>query len=153
MSDDFAAPGGASRLELASLLGHLLLVMPTNSELVNTIHDKDGPSPAIRADVHDLTTGEAYEDVLLFSQGLVGSLRSRIGSKVLATLGQGVAKPGRNAPWTLEDRSTDSQAKAKARAYLDAYQGGGGFAAPAASEPAARKNLADVFGKMTEVPF
>ena len=66
---------------------------------------------------------------------LVGSLKARIGQKVLATVGKGVAKPGQNAPWILTDASGDQAAAQRATAYLAAVAAGQ-FTAPATAAPA-----------------
>ena len=56
------------------------------------------------------------------------ALKSNIGKSVLARIGQGVAKPGKSAPWILVDATTDAEAVAKATAYL-----AGGISAPKAT--------------------
>jgi len=49
---------------------------------------------------------------------LRSALKPNIGKSVLARLGQGVAKPGKSAPWILIDATADEEAVAKATAYL-----------------------------------
>jgi len=114
----FAAPAAASGIDLKELNGSLLLIEPAAiEEDIATVH---GPSSAIRADVSVLDgelKGEIYEDTLLFPKVLQGQLRPRIGQKVLGRLGQGVAKPGQSAPWTLNE-ATD-QDKQVATAFLN----------------------------------
>lgn len=104
----FASPAAASGIDLKELNGALLLIEPTGiEEDIATVH---GPSSAIRGDVSVLDgalKGETYEDTLLFPKVLQGQLRPRIGQKVLGRLGQGVAKPGQSAPWTLNE-ATDA---------------------------------------------
>ena len=75
--------------------------------------------------------GTTAEDALLFPKVLVASLKNRVGQTVLATLTQGVAKPGQSAPWTLTDATGDPAAVKRATDF-DAYKSGG-LAAP---EPA-----------------
>ena len=89
-----------------------------------------GDRDAIRATVHDVTAEHTYEDTLIFPKVLIGSLKSRIGQKVLGTIGQGVAKPGQNAPWIIQDASGDAAAASKAVAYLEKWKAGE-FTAPA----------------------
>lgn len=114
----FAAPAAASGIDLKALNGALLLIEPAAiEEDISTVH---GPSSAIRADVSVLDgalQGEVYEDTLLFPKVLQGQLRPRLGQKVLGRLGQGVAKPGQSAPWTLNE-ATD-QDKQVATAFLN----------------------------------
>lgn len=160
MNDEFASPGSTTRLSMSGLQGHLLLIEPHALEAVTTPYDTDGPSPAIRANVTDLTDGAFYDDALIFSSVVVGALRTRLGQRVLAELGQGVPKPGQSAPWQLFDRSGDEVARQKARA---AIQGRGSTIS--ASKPTlaqqvaadkrdiqARKNLEQGFGALSEVP-
>lgn len=91
-------------MDLKTLNGSLLLIEPAAvEEEISTVH---GTSSAIRADVSVLdgdSKGEVYEDALIFPKVLQGQLRPRIGQKVLGRLGQGVAKPGQSAPWTLNE--------------------------------------------------
>lgn len=108
----FEAPASTQGLDLKTANGHLLLISPLSVETgVSTVH---GPSDAIRADVVDLDTGDEYTDILLFPKVLQGQLRSKVGSKVLGRLGQGVAKPGQSAPWTLNAFSAEDAQKAEA---------------------------------------
>lgn len=129
MGIDFAAPAASSGIRPADLEGHLLVVEP--QEFVAGIVTSMGPSDAIRATVHDIDAGETHEDVLLFPKVLVGSLKSRIGERVLARMGKGTAKPGQSAPWLLVDASGDADAVAAATAYLTG-QTAASLAAPAA---------------------
>lgn len=141
MSDDFASPGSVAGITYGDIQGHLLLIEPIafEKDIPTTLGNKD----AVRADVYDLTEGTAYTDTLIFPRVLASSLRGRIGQKVLARLGQGVAKPGQNAPWILEDASGDASAVAQAKAYL--ANRGPSFSAPVGgSTPAS--NVAQVFG-------
>jgi hypothetical protein len=99
----FAAPaaGGGSDVRPADLEGHLLVVEPL--EYVASIPTSMGDKDAVRVTIHDITDTETYEDVLWFPKVLVGSLKGRVGQKVLAVLGKGTAKPGQSAPWVLID--------------------------------------------------
>ena len=119
----FAAPaaGGGSDVRPADLEGHLLVVEPL--EYVASIPTMMGDKDAIRVTIHDITDTDTYEDVLWFPKVLVGSLKGRIGQKVLAVLGKGTAKPGQSAPWILVDATTDADCVKAATAYLDARAG------------------------------
>ena len=100
----------------ADLAGHLLIIKP--SEYVTGITTALGEAEAIRCDIDDLDTGEVHTDVLLFNAALRSGLKSRIGSQVLARIGQGVAKPGKSAPWILVDATTSEADISKATTYL-----------------------------------
>lgn len=134
-ANPFAAPAQAGGYDLEEGLGHLVVITPLEYlEAVETVH---GPSPAIRANVLDVDDDEmSSEDALLFPKVLVGSLRSRIGQKVLGVIGQGEAKPGKNAPWVLVDASTDSAQVKRAQAALLATQK---VAAPAKADKGSTK--------------
>lgn len=131
---EFAAPGAAGgSFSIADANGHLVVIEVHSYEqgVTTTLGEKD----AISATVHDIDAQETTEDALIFPKVLVGSLKGRVGQKVLATVGQGVAKPGQNAPWVLNDASGDAAAAARATAYLAAWAAGQ-FAAPVAETPA-----------------
>lgn len=120
---EFASPGAAGgSFNVADTEGHLVVVEVHSYEqgVVTTLGEKD----AIKATVHDVDAQTTYEDALIFPKVLVGSLKGRVGQKVLATMGKGVAKPGQNAPWVLNDASGDAAAAARATAYLAAYAAG-----------------------------
>jgi hypothetical protein len=113
----FSAPAaGGETLKPADLEGHLLVVEP--EEYVPTVTTSFGDKDAIRVTVHDITAQTTTESVLWFSGMLVGSLKSRIGHKVLAVMGKGSAKPGQSAPWILTDASGNDKAVTAATAYL-----------------------------------
>ena len=119
----FTAPaaGGGSDVRPADLEGHLLIVEP--QEYCESIPTSMGDKDAVRVTIHDVTEGETHEDVLWFPKVLVGSLKGRIGQKVLAVLGKGTAKPGQSAPWVLIDATTEADAVKAATAYLDSIAG------------------------------
>lgn len=119
----FAAPaaGGGSDVRPADLEGHLLIVEPL--EYVASIPTSMGDKDAVRVTIHDITDTATYEDVLWFPKVLVGSLKGRVGQKVLAVLGKGTAKPGQSAPWILVDATTEPDAVKAATAYLDSIAG------------------------------
>ncbi len=77
--------------------------------------------------VVDLDTNEEHLSLLWFNVALKNALKPLIGQKVLGRIGQGIAKPGKNPPWLLNDATGDADAVAKANAYI-----ANGLAAPAA---------------------
>ena len=119
---------GGDSLKPADVLGHLLIVRPLEHRfgIVTSFGEKD----AIRCDVADLTTNEVHKDVLWFPGGLVGSLKGSIGELILARMGQGVAKPGQSAPWTLIGASADPAAVQQASTWLAANPGFQGIGNP-----------------------
>lgn len=131
----FAAPAQAAGFTPADHLGHLLIIEVTGYE--PHVQTSLGDKHAVSATIHDVDTGDTAEDALIFPKVLVASLKSRIGQTVLATLTQGVAKPGQSAPWTLTDASADQGAVARATAFLDAYKAGQYAAPDTAPAPAA----------------
>lgn len=148
----FAAPaaGGGSDVRPADLEGHLLIVEPL--EYVASIPTSMGDKDAVRVTIHDITDSATYEDVLWFPKVLVGSLKGRVGQKVLAVLGKGTAKPGQSAPWILVDATTDNDCVKAATAYLDSIAGNAFTAAvPEVVEIAAESGnpaLAAALGKL-----
>ena len=115
----FASPaaGGGSDVRPADLEGHLLVVEP--QEYVASMPTAYGDKDAIRVTIHDITNATTYENMLWFPSVLVGSLKSRVGEKVLAVLGKGDAKPGQAPPWILVDAVSDAECVQAATAYLD----------------------------------
>ena len=147
----FAAPAASSGSDVkpADLEGHLLIVEPQEycENIVTSLGDKD----AIRVTIHDVTDSATYEDVLWFPKVLVGSLKGRIGQKVLAVLGKGTAKPGQSAPWVLIDATTDSDCVKAATAYLDSIAGKQFASDPEITDMAAESGnlaLAAALGKL-----
>lgn len=112
MSDMFSPPASTQGIDLAAVKGHLLLISPTSHEI--GVVTSFGPADPIRANVVDLDSGDTYEDILIFPRVLVSQLKPRIGGKVLGRLGQGVAKAGQSAPWTLDAFSPEDAKKAEA---------------------------------------
>ena len=115
----FAAPAaaGGSDVRPADLEGHLLVVEPL--EYVTSMPTAFGDKDAVRVTIHDVTDAATYENVLWFPSILVGTLKRRIGEKVLAVLGKGDAKAGQAPPWILVDATTDADCITAATAYLD----------------------------------
>ena len=125
-----AEPTGGDKLPLKELLGSLLLF--TVHEHVRGIETTFGISDAVRCDVAALDgdhKGEVYADSLVFPRVLQSQLAPNIGGMVLGRLGQGTAKPGKNAAWILDDPSDDDRdAGRKYLSYVAAQ-------APAADAP------------------
>ena len=120
MTEQFDNPGTASALDLHQLIGKLLLLKPSHVEVgVKTVL---GEKDATVADVHvvDGNGEEPHSAAFIWPRVLQAQLRSTVGTGrwVLGRLGQGVAKPGQNAPWRLAD-PTDDDRKLAAK-YLDA---------------------------------
>ena len=91
--------------KVADLAGQLLIITPTEYKTgIKTIH---GDAEAVEVSLVNLDTNKSYESVLFFNVALRSALKSKIGQKVLARIGQGTAKPGKSAPWILLDATTD----------------------------------------------
>ena len=129
---DFTQPSSSSEsVKPADLDGHLLIIKPL--EFKQNISTSLGDADAIECNLIDVTTGKHHESVLFFNVALKSALKPNIGKIVLAKMGQGIAKPGKSAPWILIDETGNADSVAKATAYL-----AGGISAPAqAATPAA----------------
>lgn len=128
------APSMGDILAPADILGHLLVIAPTEYQTgIVTKYTKagDDPSDAVQVDVAVLTQqredgsyGVVYRNVLWFNVGLRLSLRKSIhdlindGDVVLARMGQGQAKSGQDAPYQLVDAVSDADALAFAEQWL-----------------------------------
>ena len=132
----FASPAAASAgPKPADLQGQLLIFKPI--EYRSGIETVNGPADAISCDVINLDTNEEHSDVLFFNIAIRNALRPLIGQRVLGRIQQGVAKPGKTAPWIIADASADQAAIAKASAFKP-----GAPAAPAATPaPAAADGI------------
>jgi len=129
----FVAPSSNSSesVKVADLDGHLLILEPIEYKTgIATVH---GDADAIEVRINDLDTGFTHESVLFFNVALKNALKTKIGHKVLARIGQGVAKPGKSAPWILLDATGDSEAVAKANAFIASPTAPAPAAAPAAA--------------------
>jgi hypothetical protein len=100
----------------ADLQGHLLIITPTAYK--TGITTSLGEAEAIECDVVDLDTNDEHFSVLFFNVALRSALKPNIGSQVLARIGQGIAKPGKSAPWILLDATTDAADVKKATDYI-----------------------------------
>ena len=132
----FSAPSSNSEsVKVADLNGHLLIVEPIEYKTgIPTVH---GDADAIEVRINDLDTGFTHDSVLFFNVALKNALKSKVGQKVLARIGQGTAKPGKSAPWILLDATGDADAVAKANAFI------AGASAPATATPAQSATIND----------
>ena len=129
----FSSPSSTSEgIKVADLANHLLIIEPVEYKTgIDTVH---GKAEAVEVNVVDLDNGNAkHENLLWFNVALRNALKTKIGHKVLARIGQGSAKPGKSAPWILLDATADASAVAKANAYLTSAPA---TPAPVASAPA-----------------
>jgi hypothetical protein len=121
-----APRAGGDQLKPSEIVGHLLLVRPT--EWCPDTPTRDyGDSDAIRVDVCDFSgTTErpnvpiVYRDVLWFNKMLLG-LRRQIGETTLGWMTTGVAKGKQDPPFQLEDATGNGEAMKLATAWLDAH--------------------------------
>jgi hypothetical protein len=136
----FVSPSAANgdSIKPADVEGHLLVVEPI--EYIASMATSFGDTDAVRINVHDINAQATYESVLWFSGGLVGSLKGRVGQKVLGTMGKGTAKPGMSAPWILQDASGNDKAVAAATAYLTGHVAAQ-LTEPAAPAPSAKPTM------------
>lgn len=96
----FTQPSSSSEsVKPAELDGHLLIIKPI--EFKQNISTSLGDADAIECNIIDVTTGKHHESVLFFNVALKSALKPNIGKIVLAKMGQGIAKPGKSAPWIL----------------------------------------------------
>lgn len=121
----FASPAAASAgPKPADLQGQLCIFKPI--EYRSSIETVNGPADAISCDLINLDTNTEHSDVLFFNIAIRNALRPLIGQRVLGRIQQGVAKPGKTAPWIIADASADAASIAKASSYAP----GGATAAP-----------------------
>jgi hypothetical protein len=136
----FSSPSTTSEgVKVADLANHLLIIEPVEYKTgIDTVH---GKAEAVEVKVVDLDNNNAeHTSLLWFNVALRNALKTKIGHKVLARIGQGMAKPGKSAPWILVDATGDASAVAKANEYLSkapAVQ----VASPSPAAPLDPKNL------------
>jgi len=126
-----------SSVRTADLLGHLCIFSPVGYD--TDIQTVNGASDVVVVDVVDLDAdgGTEYDGVWFFSVGLRNALKRYVpDGKVLARIGQGAAKPGKNAPWILLDATGSAADVAKATAYVNRAP----LTGPAYSSPAPAKS-------------
>ena len=107
----FSAPSSSTEsVKVADLAGFLLIIEPIEYKVgIQTVH---GETDAIEVNLVDLDNNKTYNNVLFFNVALKNALKAKVGQKVLARIGQGVAKPGKSAPWILNDATGDGVAVA-----------------------------------------
>lgn len=149
-------PDSGDRLQARSVVGHLLILVPTEfrPQFFAAKKKDDGtmgaPSDAIRVDVVDLDAidqrtgqrGAAHTGVLWGARNLVGSLNDNLqkgpGTMVLARMGQSTSTPSANPSLELVDASADPNAVAVATHFLQTRPNWRSEqAAPAAAAPPA----------------
>ena len=114
---EFSAPSlDKAFVKLSDLEGSLVVIEVQGFEAEQPT--PFGFKPAIEAVVHDIDGQRTYRNQTLINAAIVASLKSRVDSMVLARVVKGKAKPGQQAPWLLEDASTDPVAVQEAQAYL-----------------------------------
>ena len=112
----YSAPSTANGISWADLKGSLLSVTVHALESgIKTVH---GEAQAVRADVLVMDgkdEGKSYIDTLIFPKVLISQTKAAAGKPpVLGRLGQGLAKPGQSAPWTLAAPTAEDFAVAEA---------------------------------------
>jgi hypothetical protein len=106
-----SAPSSGDKVDLKELNGALLYI--NVRELVKDIDTAHGKSDAVKCDVAVLDGGKkgnTFDDTLIFPKVLVSQLSPAAGTSdpvVVGRLGQGLAKPGKSAPWVLNAPSAD----------------------------------------------
>ena len=143
----FSAPSTSTEsVKVADLNGHLLIIEPIEYKTgITTVH---GDADAIEVRINDLDTNTSHDSVLFFNVALKNALKTKIGQKVLAKIGQGTAKPGKSAPWILVDATGDADAVAKANAFIAGAVAPAVAPAPAnINDPAVQALLAQLGAK------
>jgi len=116
MTEFSALSGQSESVRPADLHNHLLIIKPV--EYKTGIQTSLGEAEAIEVNLIDLDTNTEHDSVLFFNVALRTALRNKVGQTVLSRMGQGIAKPGKSAPWILVDATTNPADVAKATAYL-----------------------------------
>lgn len=111
-----SAPTTGDKIELKDVTGALLYF--TVKELKRDVETVHGLSDMILCDVAVLDgdkKGTTYTDTGIFPKLLVGQLKGVVGSVdpvIVGRLGQGLANPGKSAPWILNTPTADDLAAA-----------------------------------------
>lgn len=147
----FSAPSTPTTgVKVADLEGKLLVIEPTEFKTeITTVH---GVTDAVQVNLLDVDSGTRHNDVLFFNVALKNALKPKIGQKVLARIGKGVAKPGKSAPWILLDASAEEGAIAKAQAALGASSPAA-TPAPAATPDINSPEIAELLKKLGATPI
>lgn len=128
-------PPAASSIKTAELNGCLVLIYAERFQ-ADCVMPDGKTIDGVEAAVHVLDGPKGGEVLrgMIFQRVMVGSLRNAVGGDpVLGRVGQGVANPGKSAPWVLNP-FTDADA-ALAMGYIARARPGIQQAAPAAPVP------------------
>lgn len=120
-----SAPTSGDKIDLKAVNGSLLHI--TVNAIQRDIVTDFGTTDAVSCDVAILDgdkKGEVLKDCLIFPKILQSQLAPSAGSAdpvVVGRLGQGLAKPGKSAPWVLNEPSqADLDIAVKYEAYAAA---------------------------------
>ena len=148
----FQQPSQGDKFNVSEHVGSLCLffVHDVRQGIMTTFGEKE----AVACDIHVLDgphAGEISSDALIFQGALIGSLRRAAGGDpVLGRIGQGVSKPGQQAPYILSEFTGDDAAKAET--YLaeraKRFQGSG----PTTTAPGAAQAQAATASAATPAP-
>lgn len=147
----FEAPSATTdSVKVADLNGKLLIIEPVEYKTgIQTVH---GDADAIEVNLVNLDDNTEHNNVLFFNVALKNALKSKVGHKVLARIGQGTAKPGKSAPWILIDATGDADAVAKANAYIGAAPASTPAPAPIATGGAITPEVAALLAQLGAQP-
>jgi hypothetical protein len=115
--DPFALPstGGGGDYKFTDFMEELLLIRPTSEDVMST--SVSAETEVIRADVVRLDNdNEQVEDLFVFQSALIRNLRKVLRGPnewVLGRLTKGTAKPGKSAPYILDQPNADEIARAQ----------------------------------------
>ena len=116
------APTSGDKIDLKAVNGALLHI--TVHSVKKDITTDFGTTDAVACDIAILDgakKGERLEDCLIFPKVLQSQLAQSVGAAdpvVVGRLGQGLAKPGKSAPWLLNAPTAEDMAvAAKYEAY------------------------------------
>ena len=130
----FTAPSNSNeQVKVADLAGQLLIITPVEYKTgIQTVH---GEADAVEVNIVNLDNNKTHDGVLFFNVALKNSLKSKINEKVLARIGQGIAKPGKSAPWILIDATQSIADVEKANAYVSKQPAAEAAPAPVVVDP------------------
>jgi hypothetical protein len=113
------SPGGG-KWDKDAHLDHLHVFVANDGFGAEQVETSFGESAAVKVDhVICVRCREVVDDLLVFGAALVPRLDGAESSIVVGRLGQGLAKPGRSAPWTLDDPTDEDLATAER--FLERY--------------------------------
>lgn len=112
--------GGGDQWDKGAHVDHLHLFVAADGFTADDVDTSYGVSPAVKVDaVVCCDCVQLWDDQLIFGAALVPRLDGNEPGVVVGRLGQGLAKPGRSAPWVLDDPTDDDLAAAEA--FLEQY--------------------------------